>query len=214
VVFVTGSDPVRYGIVASLNRPGGNITGVSFLVNLLSAKRLELAKQLVGGGSPIGLLIRTNNPTAASDKQEAEVAAQTLGLSLLAFDVTGEHDFDAAFAAAARQRVGALVVHSDPFFNSHRGMLVALAARYALPTIYELREFVAAGGLISYGTSITEAYRQVGRYAGRILKDEKPADLPVVQSTHFELAINLKTAKVLGLDIPPTLLALADEVVE
>jgi putative tryptophan/tyrosine transport system substrate-binding protein len=214
IVFTTGSDPVKLGLVSSINRPEGNATGVSFLVNELNAKRLELARQLVPGGTTIGVLGRTSNPTYASDRKEIEEAATALKQRLLMIDVTGEQDFEAAFANAAHQRIGVLLVQTDPFFNSQRDRLVALAARYALPTIYELREFVTAGGLISYGTSITNAYRQAGVYAGRILKGEKPGDLPVVQSTRFELAINLTTAKALGLVIPQNLLVAADEVIE
>ena len=214
IVFVTGSDPVKIGLVTSMNRPGGNVTGISFLVNQLNAKRLELARQLVSSGAAIGLLARPRNLTYATDKREIEAGAATLGQKLLILEVASERDFEPAFATAARERAGALLVHTDPFFNSHRDALVALAARHAVPTIYEVREFVAAGGLISYGTSITSAYRQAGVYAGRILKGEKPADLPVVQSTRFELVINLRAAKALGLVIPQNLLVAADEVIE
>jgi putative ABC transport system substrate-binding protein len=214
LVFVTGTDPVKVGLVASMNRPGGNATGVSFLVNLLNAKRLEFARQLVSGGATIALLARLRNPTYAADKPEIEAAAAALGQRLLILEIASDGDFEAAFARAARERAGALMVHTDPFFNSHRNALVALAARHAVPAIYELREFVEAGGLISYGPSITGAYREAGVYAGRILKGEKPADLPVVQSTRFELVINLKTAKALGIVIPQNLLVAADGVIE
>ena len=213
-VFVTGSDPVRLGLVASMNRPGGNATGVSFLVNQLNAKRLELASQLASSGTTIGLLARPSNPTYATDRREIEAGAASLGRKLLILEIAGERDFESALATAARERVGALLVHTDPFFNANREALVAVAARHAVPTIYEVREYVAAGGLMSYGTSIVSAYRQAGTYAGRILKGEKPADLPVVQSTRFELVINLKAAKALGLTIPQNLLVAADEAIE
>jgi putative tryptophan/tyrosine transport system substrate-binding protein len=214
IVFTTGNDPVRYGLVLSLNRPGGNVTGISFLVNQLNPKRLELAQQLVSSSAVIAVLIRSKHPTYAEDRAEIETAAATIGQRLLFLDVTSEHDFEMAFATASSRQVGALLVYTDPFFNSHRDVLVALSVRYAIPAIYELRDFVTAGGLISYGTSISSAYRQAGIYAGRILKGEKPGDLPVMQSTKFELVLNLKTAKSLGLEIPPRLLALADEVIE
>jgi putative tryptophan/tyrosine transport system substrate-binding protein len=214
IVFVTGSDPVKAGLVASMNRPGGNATGVSFLVNQLNAKRLELTRQLVPSGATIALLGRPRNPTYGTDRREIEAGAAALGQTLLILEIVDERDFESAFATAARERVGALMVHTDPFFNSHRDALVALATRHAVPAVYEVREFVAAGGLISYGTSITDAYRQAGTYVGRILKGEKPADLPVVQSARFELVVNLKSAKALGIEVPDRLLALADEVIE
>ena len=213
IVFTTGSDPVGMGLVSSLNRPNGNVTGVSFLVNQLLAKRLELAMQLLPFDASIGFLARPGNPTYRADRREIEAAAAALGRKLLMFDVANELDFDAAFATAFRERA-ALLVHADPFFNRHRDTLVALAARHAVPAIYELREYVAAGGLMSYGTSITSAYRQAGVYAGRILKGDKPADLPIIQATKFELVISLKAAKVLGLTVPDKLLVAADEVIE
>jgi len=214
IVFVTGDDPIKLGYVPSLNRPGGNVTGVSFLVTHLVAKRVELASNLVPSGATIGFLGRPSEPRYAAEKKESEAAAAALGLQLLYFNVVSERDFEAAISAAARQRVGALVVNSDPFFNSHRDHIIALAARYAVPAVYELREFVTAGGLISYGTSIGGAYRQAGAYVGRILKGAKPGDLPVVQSDRFELVVNLKTAKALGLAIPQSVLVAADEVIE
>ena len=214
IVFTTGSDPVKLGFVPNLNHPGGNVTGVSFLAAQLLAKRVELASQLVTKDATIGVLGRPSEPRYAADRKEIETAAASLGRTLSFFDVSAAHDLDAAFAAAGRQHIGVLIVHADPFFNGHRNELIALAARHSVPTVYELREFVTAGGLISYGTSITGAYRQAGAYVGRILKGEKAGDLPVVQSTRFELVINLKTAKTLGLNVPPTLLATADEVIE
>jgi putative ABC transport system substrate-binding protein len=214
IVFTTGSDPVKLGFVTSLNRPGGNVTGVTFLAAQLLAKRLELASQLVSKDAAIGFLGRPREPRYAADRKELETAAMALRRKLLFFDVASERDFQAAFTAAARQNVGMLILHNDPFFNAHRDTIVSLAARHVVPAIYELREFVTLGGLISYGTSITGAYRQAGDYIGRVLKGDKVGDLPVVQSSRFELAINLKTAKALGLIIPQNLLVAADEVIE
>jgi putative tryptophan/tyrosine transport system substrate-binding protein len=214
IVFTTGSDPIKLGYVTSLNRPGGNVTGATFLAAQLLAKRLELASQLVSKDAPIGVLGRPREPRYAADRKELEAAASALRRKLLFFDVASERDFQGAFTAAARQHVGMLIMHNDPYFNSHRDALVSLAARHAVPAIYELREFVALGGLMSYGTSITAAYRQAGDYIGRVLKGEKVGDLPVVQSSRFELAVNLKTAKALGLIIPQNLLVAADEVIE
>lgn len=214
IVFTTASDPIKLGYVTSLNRPGGNVTGVSFLASQLVAKRLELAAQLVPKEATIGFLGRPREPRYAADRKYIESAAAALGRKILFIDIAGERDFESAFATAAREHVGVLIPLNDPFFNSHRSALVALAARHSLPTIYESREPVADGGLMSYGTSIRGAYRQVGVYAGRILKGEKASDLPVVQSTRFELVINLKTAKTLGLSIPRDLLVAADEVIE
>lgn len=214
IVFTTASDPIKLGYVTSLNRPGGNVTGVSFLASQLVAKRLELAAQLVPKEATIGFLGRPREPRYAADRKYIESAAAALGRKILFIDIAGERDFESAFATAAREHVGVLIPLNDPFFNSHRSALVALAARHSLPTIYESREPVADGGLMSYGTSIRGAYHQLGVYAGRILKGEKPSDLPVVQSTRFELVINLKTAKTLGLSIPRDLLVAADEVIE
>jgi putative tryptophan/tyrosine transport system substrate-binding protein len=214
IVFIMGSDPVKYGLVASFNRPGGNATGVNFLVNQLNAKRLELAVQLVPNSRVIGFMVRPSNPASTADTREVETGATRLGVKLLTFRVEKDQDFDAAFAAAAAQRVGIVLVHTDPFFYINRSKLVALAERHAVPAMYELREFVMEGGLASYGTNIVEAYRQLGLYAGRVVKGEKPSDLPVMQSTHFELAINLQTAKALGIVIPQSLLVAADEVIE
>jgi putative ABC transport system substrate-binding protein len=214
IVFVTGGDPVRNGYVASLNRPGGNLTGVSFLVNLLVAKRLELLSELTPPAGTMGLLVNPNNPNTESSTRDARAAAQALGRKLLVIEAGGEREIDAAFATFAREKVGAVVVEADPFFLARHQQVVARAALEPLPTLYSFREFAAAGGLMSYGASLADAYRQAGAYGGRILKGEKPADLPVVQPTKFELVINLGTAKMLGLTIPPTLLARADEVIE
>ena len=214
IVFLTGSDPVRYGWVTSINNPGGNSTGISFLVNQLNAKRLELATQLVPNSRVAGFMLRPSNPTSTVDTPEVEKAASALGIQLTTFKVENVQDFDTAFATAATQRVGIVLVHTDPFFNANRIKLVAAAEKHAVPAMYELREFVLEGGLASYGTNIVEAYRQLGTYAGRIVKGEKPNDLPVLQSSRFELAINLKTAKAQGIVIPQNLLVAADEVIE
>jgi putative ABC transport system substrate-binding protein len=214
IVFTTASDPIKLGYVMSLNRPGGNVTGVSFLGSQLVAKRLELASQLVSKEVVIGFVGRPREPRYAADRKVIESAAAAVGRKILFLDIADERELESAFAIANREHVGILIPLNDPFFNSHRSALVALAARHSLPTIYESREPVADGGLMSYGTSIRGAYRQVGVYAGRILKGEKASDLPVVQSTRFELVINLKTAKTLGLSIPRDLLVAADEVIE
>jgi putative ABC transport system substrate-binding protein len=214
IVFTSASDPVRLGYVTSLNRPGGNVTGVSFLSGQLLAKRLELASQLVTKEVIIGFLGRPHEPRYAADRKTIETAAAVLGRKIMFLDIADEHDLDSAFATAIHQRVGVLVPLSDPFFNSQRALLIALAAQHALPTLYESRDFVTAGGLISYGTSITGAYRQAGVYIGRILKGEKAGELPVMQSTRFELVINLITAKALGLNVPNNLLVAADETIE
>ena len=214
IVFTSGSDPVAAGFVSSLNRPGGNVTGVSLFVSVLEGKKLELLRELVPMAAVIGFLVNPNNPRADVDTADMQAAARALGKLLLILKADGEHDFDAVFTNLAQQRVDALVVHTEPFFLSRRDHLVELAARYSIPTIYGLREFAAAGGLISYGTNLSDSYRQVGIYTGKILKGEKPADLPVMQPTKFEFVINLKAAKALGLTVPTSLLVRADEVIE
>jgi putative ABC transport system substrate-binding protein len=210
MVFATGSDPVRDGVVASLNRPGGNITGVVFFNAVLGAKRLELLRQLVPGQTTVGMLVNPNTANTEAERRDAQAASQSIGLQLIIADVSSEQDIETAYLMFVRRRVGALMVGSGGFLNSYRETIVALAARHALPAIYAQREATMAGGLMSYGASITDAYRQAGVYAARILKGEKPADLPVMQSTKFEFVINLKTAKTLGLEFHPQLLATAD----
>jgi len=214
VVFVMGGDPVKFGLVTSLNRPGGHATGVSFLLNVLAAKRVALLRELVPRAATVGLLVNPDNPNAEADVDAAQEAARALGQQAHVVHARTASDFDAAFASLVQQRAATLFVASDVLFLNGRERLVALAARHRLPAIYDRREFVAAGGLITYGTNFTDAHRQIGVYAGRILKGEKPADLPIVQPTKFELSINLKTAKALGLPVSPTLLATADEVIE
>jgi len=215
IVFATGEDPVKVGLVASLNRPGGNLTGISFYNSAdLHPKQLEFLREVVPKAAVIGLLVNPVQAAAESQKRNAQVAARALGAQILVVGAGSERDFDMAFATLAQQGAGALLIAGSALFTGQRDQLVALAARFALPTIYPLREFVAAGGLMSYGTSITDAYRLAGTYASRILKGEKPADLPVVLPTKYELVINLKPAKALGLTVPDRLLALADEVIE
>ena len=214
IVFATGDDPVQVGLVNSLNRPGKNITGISFLLSSTVAKRVELLRELVPAATVIGFLVDPSVPATGSDIKEAQGAAAVHGLRLLIMNASSENEIEAVFSSLLEQRVGALVINANEFFTAHTKQLVALAARNRIPTSYQLREAVEAGGLMSYGASFTDSYRQLGVYAGRILKGEKPADLPVAQSTKFELVINLKTAKALGLDVPATVLARADEVIE
>jgi putative ABC transport system substrate-binding protein len=214
IVFNTGGDPVRFGLVASLNRPGGHVTGVASLGKVLLAKRFELLRELVPKAEAIAFLVNPNNAVAELDTSDAQAAAAALGLKLIVLKAGSDGDIDTAFSTVAQQGGGGLLQQLDPFLQSRRDQLLALAARYALPAIYERRDFVAAGGLISYGTSLSDALRLVGNYAGRLLKGEKAADLPVQQPVKFELAINLKTAKALGLTVPDKLLVAADEVIE
>jgi putative ABC transport system substrate-binding protein len=214
MVFAMGGDPVRLGIVPSLARPGGNITGVSFLVNGLAAKQLQLLRELTPKAGIIGFLVNPNDPNFMPDTRDAQNAADALGHKLAVVDAGTVGDFDRAFRTLVQQRVGALLVQVGPFFADQRTTIAALAAQHRLPAIYGLREFVDDGGLMSYGTSITAANRQLGLYAARVLKGTKPADLPVIQSTTFEFVINMKTAKALELTIPPSLLGRADQVIE
>jgi putative ABC transport system substrate-binding protein len=212
IVFMANGDPVAAGLVASLNRPGGNLTGVTIFGMMAAGKRLELLRQLMPKAGTIAYLMNPDNPNQELDNVQA--AARSLGQHILVLNADGGREIDTAFATIAQQRVAALLVASDPLFFDRRDQLIALAARQAIPAIYYLRAFCQAGGLLSYGNNLTDMYRQVGTYTGRILNGERPADLPVMQSTKFELVINLKTAKALGLQIPDKLLAIADEVIE
>ena len=214
IVFANGANPVELGLVVSLNRPGANLTGVTFLAMATIAKRLEVLRELVPTATAIAYLANPNNQIAEDETKETETAAHSLGLRFHVLKASAEHDIDKAFVSMMQSRVGALVVGSDTFLSSRKQQLIMLAARHGIPTMYYEREFAAAGGLISYGTDFADSYRQVGDYIGRILKGAKPGDLPVLQPTKFELVINLKTAKALGLEVPPTLLARADEVIE
>ena len=214
IVFETGGDPVETGIVASLNRPGGNVTGASFLGSLVAAKQLSLLRDIVSGLATLGLLLNPTNPSSVLTARDVQLAAQPLGLKLVTADAISDGDIDKAFAQFVEQRIDGLIIGSAIFFNRNRERLIALAAKHVIPSIFNGREFATDGGLMSYGPDSRDAYRQAGLYVGRILKGDKPADLPVIQATKFELVINRKAAKALNLTIPPTLLALADEVIE
>jgi putative ABC transport system substrate-binding protein len=214
IVFIIGTDPVELGLVSSLARPDGNLTGITVMATELMPKRLELLSELVPQAGVIALLVNPNNASSEPQMRDVQEAARAKRVQLRILKASTESEIDAAIATLVQLQAGALVVGTDLFFNSRRAQLVALAARHAVPAIYEFREFAAAGGLISYGPSLTAIYRQVGSYAGKILKGAKPADLPVQQPTTFELVVNLKTANALGLTVPPSILARADEVIE
>jgi putative tryptophan/tyrosine transport system substrate-binding protein len=214
IVFNVGADPVQFGLVASLNRPGGNLTGVNAFEAELGAKAIALLHELVPSAATIGFLANPNNPISELTTRDVLAAAPVAGVKVQILKASTDREIDAAFVSLVQARTGALFVGGDFLFNSRIEQVTALAARYAIPTMYSLPEFVVAGGLISYGSSLTEDYRQIGLYTGRILKGEKPADLPVIQPTKIQLIINLKTAKTLGLEVPAKLLALADEVIE
>ena len=215
IVFATGDDPIHVGLVGSLNQPGGNLTGVYFYSGAdLQSKQLGLLRELVPSAVLIGVLINPTSPQADSQARNAQVAARALGASTLTLNTSSQDDFDMAFATLAQQGAGAMLIAGDAFFTGHVDRLVALTIRQRIPAIHGLREFAAAGLLMTYGANIADAYRQVGVLTGRVLKGAKPAELPVMQPTKFEFVLNLKTAKALGLEIPPTLLARADEVIE
>jgi putative tryptophan/tyrosine transport system substrate-binding protein len=214
IVFASTSDPVKTGLVASLNRPGGNLTGVTFLLNVIAAKQFELLQEAVPKPGTIGFLVNPTSPETEAAVTEVRVAAQALGHELLVADASSEREIDAAFAMLAQRRIGALLVGNDPFFYTRREQIVALAARHAIPAIYVVREYAQIGGLMSYGTDVNDAQRLAGTYVGRILQGAKPADLPVQQAVKVELVLNMKTAKTLGITFPLSLLGRADEVIE
>jgi putative ABC transport system substrate-binding protein len=214
IVFTTGSDPVRLGLVASLNRPGGNITGVNLFVTQMASKRLGLLRELVPTAAMVAVLSNPTNPSTEDQLKDVQEAARAMGQQIHILSASTDQELDAAFRRMTELGAGALLVAADPYFTSRRSYVIALAVRHSIPAIYEQREHAMAGGLMSYGTSLPDGYRQVGRYTGRILKGEKPADLPVMQPTKFEFVINLTAAKVLGLEVPPTLLARTDEAIE
>jgi putative tryptophan/tyrosine transport system substrate-binding protein len=214
IVFIIGGDPVKLGLAASYNRPGGNATGISILTSTLEPKRLGLLHELVSQAATIGVLLNPNFPSFEGQLRDVQEAARAVAVQIHVLRASTDGEIEVAFETVAQERVAALAVAADPFFDTRRDKLVALAARHAVPTMYHFREFAGAGGLVSYGANIPDAHRQIGIYTGRILKGEKPADLPVMQPTKFDLVFNLTTAKALGLEIPPTLLARADEVIE
>ena len=214
IVFTSGDDPVELGFVKAINHPGGNMTGVSLFTGQLTAKRLELLKELTPKAARIAFLLDPTNPTADTQTSDVQMAAKALGLEVHVVPAATEREIESAFAQMDQERVNALLVGDSPFFVGGRDRLISLAARYGIPTIYQWREYVLVGGLISYGTSLAAAYRQMGVYVGRILQGEKPADLPVMQPSVFELAVNLRTAKALGITIPQTVFVLADDVIE
>jgi putative tryptophan/tyrosine transport system substrate-binding protein len=214
IVFTANGDPVRDGLVASLNRPSGNVTGITIFGGAAVSKRLQLMRELMPKAAAIAYLVNPNSPNGEIEMRAAQTAAHTLGQQILVLNASNDREIDTAFAAMVQQRAGALLVASDALFFSRRNQLVSLAARQGIPAIYYLREFALAGGLMTYGSDLTDAYRLVGIYVGRILKGEKPADLPVQQSTKFELVINLQTARALGIEVPNSMQLLADEVIE
>jgi len=214
IVFSVTDDPVRLGLVASLNRPGGNATGVNFFLTQLGAKRLGLLRDLIPGATTVAALVNPTNPITAAGLKDVQTAARALGMQIRVMEASGGSEIDRAFDSLARERPDALLNVNDPMLSSYRGQIASLAARHAIPAIYSNREFAEAGGLMTYGTNLSDVYRQVGIYTGQILKGAKPADLPIVQSTKFEFVINLKTAKTLGLSLPSGLLSIADEVIE
>ena len=214
IAFIVGGDAVKLGLAASYNRPGGNATGINILTSTLEPKRLGLLHELVPQATTIGVLFNPNFPSFEGQVQGVQEAARAIGVQIHVLRASTDREIDAAFETIAQQRITALAVGADPFFDTRRAKLVAMAAHHAVPTMYHFREFAAAGGLVSYGATMTDVYREFGIYTGRILKGTKPADLPVLQPTKFEFVINLKTAKALGLDVPPALSARADEVIE
>jgi putative ABC transport system substrate-binding protein len=214
VVFVSGSDPIRSGLVTSLSRPTGNVTGIAFMFTLLGGKNLQLLREAVPKASVIGVLVNTSNPNAKPQLADLEAAGRELGQELVAFGAATDREIDSAYAKLVAHPVGALIVTADGFLISRQDQLISLAARYSMPTMYPLSQYVGAGGLMSYGANLSEAFWQAGVYVGKILNGTKPTELPVLQSSKFELAVNLKTARALGLEIPPTILSVADEVIE